>query len=383
MNRFHFSWLVGLFVATSAGCDRTVPVGSMDGTSCSEVGATKSLTDGCNTCTCGADHTWSCTGRDCQCTHGETKLDDVGCATCYCTDKGTWECGKRACLGTGGATGAGGSTSVAGGSAMGGSSGTQTVCCDAAPVCNAGDTQISTVGPVPCPSNTTCYSNSICCSTVWCMKGAALCDALPSCDTGDTPIDGICPPDGSCYERSLCGTTINCHKSSNACVPGSRKVDVNGCSTCTCGSDGITMYCTDMACVPCVPDSTKVATDGCNDCTCGAAGVWACTQKFCSAETCTAGKVQYQDFRTELLTKYGSLGCTTDTECSMVYESNRCIANCGTAIATVMASSFSSNLAAAAETYCTSCSAMAVPPCLPLVARCVNGACVTGSAIPE
>ncbi len=375
MNRFHFSWLVGLFVATSTGCDRTVPVGSMDGTTCSDVGATKSQNDGCNTCTCGADHTWSCTGRDCQCTPGTTKLADDGCNSCSCGADGNWACTLMACSGAGGTTGSGGA------SATGGSTGTQTVCCVAAPVCNEGDTQLSTVGPVPCPSNTTCYSNSICCSTVWCMKTNTTCTALPVCDAGDTQIDGICPPDGSCYGRSLCGTTINCQETSIVCTSGSTKVADDGCNKCICAEGR--WSCEEIYCPLCTPGSTKVASDGCNDCTCSADGVWGCTQRYCSAEACTAGKAQYQDFRNELLAKYGPIGCTTDSGCSLVHESNRCIANCGTAVATTMASSFSSNLAAAAETYCTSCSAMAVPPCLPLVARCVNGACVTGSAIPE
>ena len=100
--------------------------------------------------------------------------------------------------GAGGVPGQGGAAGAAGGVA----------CCLAAAICNPGDREIG--GPDECPAGASCYQNSICCSTVWCVSEAAQCEAYPVCDPGDRELDGACPPAYSCYARSLCGTTITC-----------------------------------------------------------------------------------------------------------------------------------------------------------------------------
>jgi hypothetical protein len=41
--------------------------------------------------------------------------------------------------------------------------------------------------------------------------GTATCNAIPVCDAGDHEISGECPPSVvACYSRTLCGTTIRC-----------------------------------------------------------------------------------------------------------------------------------------------------------------------------
>jgi hypothetical protein len=105
--------------------------------------------------------------------------------------------GKGGTSAQGGAPGNGGATN---GGAMS--------CCLALAICDSGDTQLK--DGEACPSGGDCYSRSICCSTVRCMRPAAQCNAIPLCDEGDKQIQGECPPDLRCYTRTLCGTTINC-----------------------------------------------------------------------------------------------------------------------------------------------------------------------------
>lgn len=215
MTRIQCSWLIGLLVAITASCDREVPVGGMDGQACTTVGDTKHPDD-CTTCTCMEGGKWSCINRgDCN-------------------------------VGGSGPVGSGGTTSIGGSTGVGGETG----CCLAAPICAEGDKEIS--GPEACPADASCYSNTVCCWTVWCMKATAQCDAMPVCDAGDTEVTGTCPPDLSCYTRTLCGSTINCRR--------------NNTSACT-------------------PGATREAGDGCNKCTCDERGNWGCTQDTCSVGT--------------------------------------------------------------------------------------------------
>lgn len=91
-------------------------------------------------------------------------------------------------------------------------------CCAAAAICNDGDRQIQS--PEQCPAGAECYSNSICCSTVYCARQRVQCEAIPTCEPGDKQIISYptgadiaqiaCPPAYHCYEKSLCGTTVVC-----------------------------------------------------------------------------------------------------------------------------------------------------------------------------
>lgn len=98
--------------------------------------------------------------------------------------------------------------------------------------CNPGDTEIS--GPDACPPGASCYSNTICCSTVWCARAEAgdggSCD--PSAEynrsyVGSSPaecalIDFMCPPNTT-YFGNACG--CGCEQASTCpewvdCMPG-------------------------------------------------------------------------------------------------------------------------------------------------------------------
>jgi hypothetical protein len=81
------------------------------------------------------------------------------------------------------------------------------VCCLAAAVCGPGEKQID--GPDACPIGGDCYSNTVCCSTIWCLRESAQCNAYPACDDGDEEV-AVCPTNGACYERTLCGSTLLC-----------------------------------------------------------------------------------------------------------------------------------------------------------------------------
>jgi hypothetical protein len=161
--------------------------------------------DGCNTCTCQADGSWACTDLDCECTPGETRLDDDGCNTCTCLDDSTWACTDMACE------------------------------------CTPGDTMLADDG----------------CNTCTCQE-----DGTWAC------------------------TDLACE-----CTPGETQPADDGCNTCTCQEDG-TWACTLMACPECEDGDTKLADDGCNTCRC-ADGFWACTEMACAE--CPAARPQDPD----------------------------------------------------------------------------------------
>lgn len=102
----------------------------------------------------------------------------------------------------GGAMSTGGiSTSGAPGSGGGG-------CCLAAAQCNDGDKQLPY--DQACPMGFDCYTNTICCSTVWCAHPQTQCTAVPSCNPGDRQLMGACPPSENCYSVTDCGKTVWC-----------------------------------------------------------------------------------------------------------------------------------------------------------------------------
>lgn len=149
--------------------------------------------------------------------------------------------------GTGG-TGTAGTAPTAGtGQGTGGSG-----CCLAFPTCGPNEHEVSAD---VCAQESSCHEVSICCSTIWCVEDIPQCDAYPSCDAGDTRLDGPCPPvaadgadsdaataplPGSCYSRSLCGSTVWCLDTS--CDPSTeynRKYIIDGCPA-DWGCDGNT-----------------------------------------------------------------------------------------------------------------------------------------------
>lgn len=120
--------------------------------------------------------------------------------------------------GTGGRSATGGTGPGSGGAsgsgAQTGTGGEPPQCCLAEAVCNDYDTQIES--EADCPIGAECYSNTACCSTVWCMEEQAACDAIPVCLEGETEVPE-CPEDASCVKRALCGTVIVCQQGALEC----------------------------------------------------------------------------------------------------------------------------------------------------------------------
>lgn len=91
--------------------------------------------------------------------------------------------------------------------------GRPTAQCAAMPVCDEGDRE--TAG---CPKNAgaTCYTRTVCGTTIQCVHQEPTCDGLPSCDPGHTQVpagSALCSaPNYTCYSRTVCGTTITCAK---------------------------------------------------------------------------------------------------------------------------------------------------------------------------
>jgi hypothetical protein len=127
--------------------------------------------------------------------------------------------------GSGGGSGSGGAGPASGG-AFGGSGGAQ-VCCLALATCQFGDTQIN--GPSDCPAGAECYSNSICCTTVWCIR-TTTCNPAAEYNrnyVGSSPsqcavIDFVCPA-YTTYFSNQCG--CGCEQDASCpqyvdCMPG-------------------------------------------------------------------------------------------------------------------------------------------------------------------
>jgi hypothetical protein len=101
-----------------------------------------------------------------------------------------------------------------GSGAQTGTGGEPPACCLAAAICDDNDLQIES--EADCPIGADCYSNTICCDTVWCMEEQALCDGIPVCQEGEVEVPA-CPADASCVKRALCGTVIVCQTSPVEC----------------------------------------------------------------------------------------------------------------------------------------------------------------------
>lgn len=110
---------------------------------------------------------------------------------------------------TGGAPGTGGDDPM-------GTGGQPPQCCLAEAVCDEGDLQVESESD--CPVGGECYSNTMCCSTVWCMKQQPLCDAVPTCASDETQVDA-CVEGRTCVKRALCGEVITCQKLESFCNP--------------------------------------------------------------------------------------------------------------------------------------------------------------------
>ncbi|HVU53309.1 MAG TPA: hypothetical protein VHL80_21640 [Polyangia bacterium] len=95
------------------------------------------------------------------------------------------------------------------------------------------------------------------------------------------------------------------------------------------------------------------------------------------SQACNTAQTSYSRDRQAYLEKYGSTSCKQDADCTLVFESNACVANCGEALPAASAGFFQSNIAPDAMACDASCPPLALPPCVPQVAVCSNGRCAT------
>lgn len=82
-------------------------------------------------------------------------------------------------------------------------------------------------------------------------------------------------------------------------------------------------------------------------------------------EACAAGQQAYRQLREQLLEKYSSLGCKSDWDCGVIWESNRCVATCGDPLPEAVIADAKQNLSSFAEMSCASCALIPFPPCPP------------------
>jgi hypothetical protein len=139
-----------------------------------------------------------------------------------------------------------------------------------------------------------------------------------------------------------------------ACCPACQPVPCNGaCAVPACPSDGHLETPPGQCCPICV-----------------------------SPSDCERGRNAYSEFRTLLIEKYNSVGCKTDEDCTLVYESNRCTSNCGTVFPVQLAKDAAQNLQSSADSNCASCPPPLPLPCPRLLATCLNGTCTMGGPAP-
>ncbi len=99
-------------------------------------------------------------------------------------------------------------------------------------------------------------------------------------------------------------------------------------------------------------------------------------------DACKQGQLAYFSFRSQLIDKYNSVGCKVASDCTVVYESNRCVSSCGTAFPASLANSASQNLQSFADMNCATCPRMPPPPCPAPFVYCIQNVCTLGGPPP-
>lgn len=91
---------------------------------------------------------------------------------------------------------------------------------------------------------------------------------------------------------------------------------------------------------------------------------------------CEAGKQKYVAQREQVLQKASASGCQTDADCGTLAEVNACVSTCGTITSKAGIDAAAQELSAFAQSACSSCAPIPIPPCAPPGAtKCVQGQC--------
>jgi hypothetical protein len=82
-------------------------------------------------------------------------------------------------------------------------------------------------------------------------------------------------------------------------------------------------------------------------------------------KSCAVQREKYLAFRTMLIEKYSSIGCTSDADCSLFYEKNACgFSSCPVSLPNSMFQNLESNLDSYAQMLCNpACPPTPEPPC--------------------
>ena len=169
------------------------------------------------------------------------------------------------------------------------------------------------------------------------------------------------------------------------------------------GGSGGARSCDGIACGS-LPASCKKVIQEVGACcpTCADTGCSPCADVACSAGThketlpadccascvpdppdpCLKGQQDYSALRTQMLDKYGSVGCKNSSDCTLVLEDNACAAVCNVPVPSSMVDTLQSNLRSSAATFCGGCPTPTAAPCERMVPACMNGRCVAANPPP-
>lgn len=162
-------------------------------------------------------------------------------------------------------------------------------------------------------------------------------------------------------------TSVSCAKVTCPALP-------NACTRLVQASDQCCPTCVESACQPCAPLDCVAGThletvvgDCCPSCVAD------------PPNQCEKDRASYASAREALLSKYGSVGCSSSPDCTIVAENNGCTWSCGIPIAKSMQANLENNLVITA--LCSSCPPPPPLACERMVPACLNGTCV--AADPE
>lgn len=155
-------------------------------------------------------------------------------------------------------SGGGGESNSSSGSSSSGSSGGSSGAigtCGAVPVCEPGDTEVSSESEC-LQDDAYCYSRSLCGMTIWCTGTIRQCKARPICPPGTYQVDTCVTK--QCTSVTKCGITIQCDVTCEGPPPTCDTLDVevpgpeyclNECYSRT-NRCGLVIWCTDSGLPP-------------------------------------------------------------------------------------------------------------------------------------
>jgi hypothetical protein len=201
-----------------------------------------------------------------------------------------------------------------------------------------------------------------------CADGSDENNCAPSefkCNDGKIiPANLVCNGSKECADGSDENNCLNRYKCNDGNVVQGSACD--GIVQCADGSDESKAYCFECNNGTAIPVS--LACNQKADCSDG-------SDEVNCPDPCVVAQESYSQFRTELVNKYGSLGCSNNTECTLLLEDNACGYSCNVPMPVSMTNNFLSNLNSSAS-GCTICPAPVRVTCEAKAAACVNGTCV-------